>query len=48
VGSDAAGAACKYCGGFGVIDRGHHAGLKANWKKSRARLESLLSSAGEA
>ncbi len=36
---------CKYCDGFGIVDKHHHTGLKARWKKTRARLEELTAAA---
>lgn len=44
-GSDEEGAPCKYCDGYGIVDRHHHEGLKARWKHTIARLESLIESA---
>lgn len=35
------GAACKFCDGYGIVDKGHHDGLKAKWKHTRARFEQL-------
>lgn len=45
-GADAAGKADKYCDGYGVVDRHHHAGLQAKWKHTRARYQALLEEAG--
>lgn len=44
-GSDESGAGCKFCDGYGVVDRHHHAGLKATWKHTRARLAALTAAA---
>lgn len=38
-------AACKFCDGYGIVDRHHHAGLKAKWKHTRARLDELRGAA---
>ncbi len=32
---------CKYCDGYGIVDRHHHDGLKAKWKHTRPRLLEL-------
>jgi len=34
-------ATCKFCDGYGIVDKGHHGGLKAKWKHTRARFEQL-------
>lgn len=36
---------CQFCDGYGIVDRHHHAGLKAKWKHTRARLEQLKEAA---
>ena len=46
-GTDADSKPDKYCDGYGVVDKHHHAGLKARWKDTRARYEALLEEAGE-
>ncbi len=42
---DLEGDTCKYCDGFGLVDKGHHSGLKARWKHTRARLDALTAEA---
>ena len=41
------GGVCKFCDGYGVVDKGHHAGLKARWKKTAGRLAELAAAGGE-
>lgn len=33
---------CKYCDGYGIVDKGHHSGLKARWKRTRAKWDDLV------
>ncbi|MFO0796341.1 MAG: hypothetical protein U0804_02625 [Gemmataceae bacterium] len=47
-GAPEAGGVCKFCDGFGVVDRHHHGGLKARWKQTAPRLAALLAAAGGA
>jgi hypothetical protein len=40
------GGACKFCSGYGIVDKSFHAGMKGTWKKTRARYEALAAAAG--
>ncbi len=35
-------AKCKYCDGYGIVDKGHHSGLKARWKRTRSKFDDLV------
>ncbi len=39
------GKTCKFCDGYGIVDKGHHSGLKAKWKHTRTRLTELRGAA---
>lgn len=39
------GGECRFCDGYGIIDRHHHDGLKARWKRTSSRLSELVSAA---